>query len=180
MIVKKEFYFVRHGETDHNISKAVDKGDHAAHIPLNATGRGQAMAIEPLVAKLPVKTICASPMKRAQETKEIITVTIDAPHHAIEGLGECSSRVWQEMRALGMYSQVPGVGEAALFMRRVGEALNQALALPGPVLVVAHGGVHWAACCLMGVDRHEWSIGNCGIVHFQLDDQGNWAPVKVQ
>ncbi len=179
MIEKKEFYFVRHGQTDHNISKDKDKGDHLPHIPLNQTGFSQAHAIEPIVAKLPIVTVCASPMIRAQQTKEIITAKIEAPHHAIDHLGECSAVVWQDMRRHGMYGAVPADGVAREFMERVREGLNLALSMPGPVLIVAHGGVHWAACCLMGIDQHEWAIDNCGVVHFKVDSSGKWVAQKL-
>src|SRR3989338_1461541 len=107
MILKKEFYFVRHGQTDHNLLEGEEKGDHPADIPLNQTGRGQAATIEPMIALLPIQTICVSPMKRAQETKEIITARVEAPHYEVEGLGECSGKIWQEMGRLGMFSPPP-------------------------------------------------------------------------
>lgn len=57
MILKKEFYFVRHGQTDYNIAKHKKDLDHPIDIPLNDTGRTQAKLIEPLVAVLPIQTI---------------------------------------------------------------------------------------------------------------------------
>ena len=39
MILKKEFYFVRHGQTDYNISKDRKDLDHPFDITLNDTGR---------------------------------------------------------------------------------------------------------------------------------------------
>lgn len=179
MIVKKEFYFVRHGQTDHNLLEGPNKGDHHGDTPLNQTGEGQAASIEPIIAVLPVETVCASPMKRAQQTKNIITPRLKAPHHEIEGLGECSAKVWQEMRVLGMYSPFPKAGEAYHFMERVKEGLNQALSLPGPTLIVSHGGVHWAACCLMDIKEHFWALENCGIVHFSVDSDGVWKARKL-
>ena len=179
MVLKKEFYFVRHGQTDHNLLEGRHKGDHSAEIPLNKTGREQALAIEPIISLLPIRTICASPMERAQETKKIIAARLQAPHHQIDDLGECSSQVWRNMSTLGMYSAVPLEGEVRLFMDRVRSGLNRALALPGPSLVVAHGGVHWAACCLMGIQNHEWAIHNCGVVHFSVDTEGKWIASKL-
>ncbi len=177
MITKKQFYFVRHGQTDHNLLEGDDKGDHHGDIPLNQTGREQAAQIEPLVANLPIETICASPMKRAQETKEIISARLQALHHEIEDLGECSAKIWKEMTRLGMYSPLPSDGEAHMFMERVRRGLNAALSLPGPALVVAHGGVHWAICCLIQMADHEWKLENCGVVHFLMDVSGNWKSI---
>jgi uncharacterized phosphatase len=179
MILKKEFYFIRHGQTDHNLLEGKDKGDHHAEIPLNATGRNQAKSAEPIISSLPVQTICASPMKRAQETKEIVTAKLQVPHHVIDALGECTSKVWHAMSGLGMYASPPSEGEVRDFMDRVREGINQALQLPGPPLIVAHGGVHWAACSLMGIRDHEWSIGNCSVVHFTIGNHGRWSAKKM-
>ena len=119
MILKKEFYFVRHGQTDHNILEGAGKGDHPEDVPLNMVGRNQAAAIEPMIALLPIQTICVSPMKRAQETKEIIAARLSVPHYEIDTLGECSGKIWKEMARLGMYSPFPNDGEVRLFMEWV-------------------------------------------------------------
>lgn len=39
MILQKEFYFVRHGETNHNILDGPDKGDHPDDLSLNEIGK---------------------------------------------------------------------------------------------------------------------------------------------
>lgn len=178
MILKKEFYFVRHGQTDHNISNVNLKTDHPSDIPLNETGRNQAKAIEPLIASLPIQTICASPLNRVKETKEIITSRLLAKHYEIENLSECSAEIWRELVKLGMYSPFPTSGPARTFMDRVREGLNQALLLPGPTLIVAHGGVHWSICCLLGIQEHKWAIDNCVPVHFSIDAEGKWQARK--
>lgn len=178
MILQKEFYFVRHGQTDHNLRKIKDK-DHPADISLNNTGKDQATAIEPIIALLPIQTICASPMKRVQETKQLATARLQALHHEIHDLRECSAKAWKEMASQGMYSALPKEGKARLFIDRVRSGINEALSLPGPLLIVAHGGVHWALCCLMGIELHEWTIDNCGIVHFSVGPQGKWIALRL-
>jgi len=179
MIPKREFYFVRHGQTDQNISEGNLKEDHPTDIPLNEKGKKQAVAIEPIVAFLPVKTVCVSRMKRAQETKNIITGRLQIPHYNIEDLGECSAGIWKEMVKLGMYSPLPPDGQAFLFMEQVRKGLCQALSFPGPCLIVAHGGVHWAACCLMNIKHHEWMLENCGVVHFSVGTNQEWTAKKL-
>jgi probable phosphoglycerate mutase len=179
MIPKKEFYFVRHGQTDHNLSDGSNKTDHPPEIPLNQTGKEQAITIEPIIALLPVKTVCASGIRRVQETKDIIVNRIQAPHYEIHDLGECSTAIWREMTKLGMYSSPPTEGPAYRFMERVRKGLMQALSFPGPCLIVAHGGVHWATCCIMNIQNHEWTLENCGIVHFSLDASQNWIAKKL-
>lgn len=179
MIPKQEFYYVRHGQTDHNILEGKEKEDHPTDISLNQKGKEQAAEIEPIVALLPVKTVCVSKMKRAQETKNIITRRLQVPHYEVNDLGECSTVSWREMTKLGMYSPIPTAGEAFLFMEQVRRGLFQALSFPGPCLIVAHGGVHWAACCLMNIKHHEWMLENCGIVHFSVDTNKKWVAKKL-
>jgi probable phosphoglycerate mutase len=173
-----EFYFVRHGQTDHNLLEGKDKGDHTAEVPLNERGRQQAGEIEPLIATLPVRVVCSSPMRRVQETKEIIAARLAVEHCEIEELSECSALVWGEMRGLGMFSGLPEAGAARVFMDRVRVGLNRALSLPGRVLIVAHGGVHWAACCLLGIEGHEWAVENCAVVHFRREGE-KWVAKKI-
>lgn len=88
-------------------------------------------------------------------------------------------KIWKEMAKLGMYSSPPPKGEVPTFMDRVRNGINHALSLPGPSLIVAHGGIHWATCCLMGIEKHEWMIDNCAIIHFSIGDHGKWVAARV-
>lgn len=170
----KSFYYVRHGQTDFNLKEGKNKGDHLGDVPLNATGRAQAKAIEPLIARLPIRTICCSPMRRAVETKEIIAERLRAAHVAIDDLRECNKAIWDGMRELGMYSPLPESGHVRLFMDRVKKGIDEALQHEAPALVIAHGGVHWALCCLSNIVDHPWAIDNCAIVHFTIHGDGIW------
>ena len=174
IILQKDFYFVRHGQTDHNLLEGKHKGDHPSDISLNETGRNQAKFIEPTLSTLPIKPVCSSPLKRAHETMEIITSNLAVNHHIITDLGECSAQIWKEMSQLGMYSPLPKEGHARKFIDRVRNGINQALSLPSPSLIVAHGGVHFAICCLMGIEEHNWIINNCIPVHFSIGHNGKW------
>lgn len=177
MIHKKEFYFVRHGQTDYNILPDHHKIDHP-DVSLNATGRTQAHTIEPLIASLPVKTICCSPYKRAQETKQIVTSRLTATHHELEELGECSAAIWQEMCVLGRATSERAQESVRQFLERVRIGLNQALSQEGPVLIIAHGGVHFAICSWMNLADHDWAVDNCVPIRFYLN-QNQWAAEAV-
>lgn len=176
MIIQKEFYFVRHGQTDGNA--AAVKQDHG-DIPLNATGREQARMIEPIVSSLPVKTICYSPLKRAKETREIACSNLTTTHAEVTNLSECNTQIWQEMIALGKHAKTNSKEPVYSFMQRILKGINEALSCHGPVLIVAHGGVHWAACCLMEIDQHDWIIDNCIVTHFSIKEDGRWNAKKL-
>ena len=61
-------YFFRHGQTDWNLQKRF-QGSH--DIPLNATGREQALELQTRMAKLPIEVILSSDLIRAKETAQI-------------------------------------------------------------------------------------------------------------
>ncbi|MCI5052034.1 MAG: histidine phosphatase family protein [Simkaniaceae bacterium] len=171
MIQQKDFYFIRHGETDHNVAGGMLVGDHPEHEPLNARGQEQAQAAEPIIAKLPFTTICSSPLLRVQQTKKLICPTWDGAHHMIDELGECTGAIWLKMAKGESHPDV------TQFMERVCAGVNQALEHPGPVLIVAHGGIHFTLCHKMGISGHSWKIGNCQPVHFTYNK--GWSATKI-
>ncbi len=182
MVLKKEFYFVRHGQTDHNKAildmEAAGKVniiiDDPGDIPLNATGRKQAEDIALSIARLPVKTVCVSPLLRAKQTHAIISGGRELPHVEIAEFKECSPIEWMFMEGKGeklledCYAPVKG------FIDRVALGMEKALMHPGPVMIVAHGGVHIALCALMKISNHDWILDNCGIVHFVATHVDSW------
>lgn len=179
MRYKEEFYFVRHGQTDHNIIEGKDKGNLNADIPLNETGRSQAKMIEPLISSLPIRSVCSSPLKRALETKQIITSIVEVDHYTIDELGECSAAIWNSLVEQGVGSPLPNDGMAGEFIERVRTGLRKTLTLPPRSLIVSHGGVHLALCAILAIENHDWIIGNCVPVHFYLEDDGKWKAKKM-
>jgi probable phosphoglycerate mutase len=151
----KEFYFIRHGQTDHNASSKI-KEDHDREVSLNAIGKEQAKAVQPLVDQLPIQAVCSSPLRRAQDTKEIVTEKLKAiPHYTIPELGECTAMIWYELSLLKTSAQ-PGIN-AGSFIDQVQKGLDQVLSLPSPtLLIVSHGGVHLALCYLLSIEGHDW------------------------
>ena len=146
------FYYLRHGETDWNRHRIVQG---VTDIALNATGREQALAAERRLAAREIGTICVSPLARARETAAIVNARLCRPIVVIEALRECGFGCqegqlvgdwWQDWRS-GLMT--PAGAEAyGAFLDRALVAVNEALAHPGPVLIVGHGGVYWA------VQRH--------------------------
>jgi probable phosphoglycerate mutase len=176
MILKREFYFIRHGQTDGNVVPFLktNQGD----ISLNENGVMQAHRIEPFIASLPIKTICCSPLKRAKETKDICCARLSAAHYEIHDLTECTSVIWQKMTSLGDTAHLCQEEPVYSFMQRVRSGINQALSKEGPVLIIAHGGIYWAMCCFMEVN-HERVIDNCDPVHLSISETGNWQARRL-
>jgi probable phosphoglycerate mutase len=151
------FWFLRHGETDYN-AKGLSQG--ALDISLNETGRAQAKAAAPLLAGRGIVQILSSPMIRTRETTAIVNETLNLPVHfepelrevifgGMEGKPLMPWFVdWMEGRATP-----EGAESFAALSQRVRVVLGRILRLPGPVLIVAHGGVFRAVRDILGLSR---------------------------
>ncbi len=143
------FYYLRHGETDWNLQR---RAQGHTDVPLNPTGIAQAEAArDRLRTKCTAKVICTSPLARAYETARIVNEGLNLPLHVIDDLKECGFGVregetthdwFRDWRAGGVCPD--GAEPYEDFKARALRGLNAALAHPGPVLIVAHGGVYWA------------------------------------
>jgi probable phosphoglycerate mutase len=161
VIPLKAFYFVRHGHSEYNL----DLNSESLSAPLTQIGREQALQAEKIVRSLPIQSICSSPLQRAIETRALLAKNLSSPQHEIFGLAECSGLVWQEMISLEPGAASKPNPDVQLFIEQVASGLTQALSLPGPVLLVAHGGVYWAICRMLKVE--PCLLDHCVVVHFK-------------
>ncbi len=141
------FYYLRHGETDWNVAT---RAQGHTDVPLNARGRAQAEAARDRLAEIEIATICASPLDRALTTARIVNERLKRPLVVIDDLKESGFGVmegetsWEWFREWRRGAAFEGAETHDGFLARALSGINQALAHPGPVLVVAHGGVYWA------------------------------------
>ena len=162
-ITATPFYYVRHGQTDWNRERrCMGQTD----IPLNAHGKHQAMLARNRLMGLGITTICHSPLLRAKMTAEIIQETLNCKLVEIEELrefnlgsyeGKIKDKWFQDWRSGAV---IPQAETYAHFIERCLKGINTALALPGLVLIIAHGGVYCAiehATCVF----IEGGLQNC-------------------
>jgi probable phosphoglycerate mutase len=149
------FWYLRHGETDWNKQRLTQGG---VEVPLNDRGIAQAEASGALLAGKGIVSMVASPQGRAQETARIVaralglSFTTDPELHEAR-FGAQEGKVmgaWYDDWVDGTYTPEGGESFAALRIRII-PAVNRALALPGPVLIVAHGGMFRAVRAAMGL-----------------------------
>jgi probable phosphoglycerate mutase len=155
------FWFLRHGETDWN-AQGLSQG--STDIPLNAVGLAQARRAARTVAGLGqgIATIVSSPLSRTRVTAEIVAealrlpIGFDADLREV-GFGEAEGQPmgdWYDDWIAGRFTPAGGETFSALYARGVA-AVNRATALPGPVLIVAHGALFRALRRALG---HEPNV----------------------
>jgi broad specificity phosphatase PhoE len=141
------FAIVRHGETDWNAQRRIQG---ATDIPLNDTGRAQALETAAALAGGSWDAIVSSPLSRASETARLIAAALglDEPaiipelaersHGVLEGLDH-RGRAAVEAQAASIEGLEP---RSAVIERARAALLELASAHPGQaVIVVTHGGV---------------------------------------
>ncbi len=142
------FWFLRHGETDWN-ARGLSQGN--TDIPLNGIGRAQAERAARTLKGHTFGTIIASPLSRARDTAAAVAgalgmqLSFDDDLREV-GFGEQEGQPmgdWYDSWIADEYTPAGAETFAALRARTVA-AINRATALPGPVLVVAHGAL-WRA-----------------------------------
>jgi probable phosphoglycerate mutase len=166
-----EFYFLRHGQTDHNIGKVKQTND----IAINEVGYKQALQAQRFIETLPIKTICFSPLLRAVQTKTIVNQFAKIPEYSVLNLREGKGRQFHELQQVKNKQRVKVSARLKRFLKQVWSGLQESvLRHKGPVLMVSHGGVYSALCRILNINTDLWALGNCGIVRFYKTTDGAW------
>ncbi|MFJ3382862.1 MULTISPECIES: histidine phosphatase family protein [unclassified Curtobacterium] len=172
-------YLVRHGETDWNKQRRIQG---STDIPLNDTGRAQAIETAALLARRSFDAVVASPLVRAYETGSIIATRLGLPEPATyAGLAERSygdAEGLTDDEVLAQYPDdvIPGRESRAALLGRVTETLGEiAVRFDGGVIVVAtHGAVIRSvvnAAAPGTADRHHTPIRNGSVHSFRWDPE---------
>ena len=152
----RAFWFLRHGETDWN-AQGLSQGN--VDIPLNETGRAQAIAAAAMLRNRGIASIVASPLSRAHDTALAVAAVTGLPVALEEGLREVSFGAqegqpmsqWFNDWVAGDYTPPDAESFASLKARAVA-AINRSLDLTAPVLIVAHGALFRALRAEMGLE----------------------------
>lgn len=169
--VNSEFYFIRHGETVWTKEQLIS---NEMNISMSQKGREQALEVRSVISKLPIKNVCHSPLIRAVETKDLATSDLNLIHHEVCELSECTSQVWNHlMEHEENPGKIPNADTRKFFIQTL-VGIFQSLEHEGPSLIVAHGGIHWAFCHLLGIEKHDKKISHCIPVHFERLNNKKW------
>lgn len=178
-------YLIRHGQTDWNLRAALQG---RTDIPLNETGRAQAVAARGLLQDIAFDAVYSSPLSRAAETAMLTTGWPQERIRLDERLVEIAFGPWegQESRTLGAafapfftdpanYRPPQGGESMQSLMIRTGEFVAEMLARHAgqTVLAASHGAALHAllTCALKRPMSGFWAanIGNCCVAVLESD-----------
>jgi probable phosphoglycerate mutase len=131
-------------------------------IPLNPVGLAQAHAAAAKLRHRGIASIVASPLSRARATADIVGAALGAPVRLDDALREGRFGVQEGQPMAGWFAAwvdgafTPQDGEPfdALCARAVA-AVNRALELPAPLLIVGHGAFFRGLRAAMGLERNQ-------------------------
>ncbi len=166
-MIKKSFYFVRHGETDWNSqNRCMGQLD----IPLNDNGKNQAIKLKSKISQITFDKIFYSPLLRARETAEIIFKDKEIFKQEVDNLkewhfGNWQNKRWDSLNIENIDQIYPPNGETKeLFFRRTLNGINSCLENSNSSLIIAHSGTFWAICYYAKIEN--FNIKNCDLIQF--------------
>jgi broad specificity phosphatase PhoE len=90
-------YLVRHGATDANLSKPYVLQGRGMDLPLNETGRQQALCVQKLFERKSLAAVYSSPLRRAFDTARAVAEPHRLDVGVIEALIEADVGKWEGM-----------------------------------------------------------------------------------
>lgn len=180
MIILKPFYFIRHGQTDWNA-----KGRIMGHqdIPLNETGRNQALQAKIHIEKLPITHIYYSPLSRAAQTAHIISehmqcVKMPLPALKEQHFGEWEGAVLSPEVRDSFNREFPTNSDYV--EKTIYNGINHILQNSELPLIVAHGGTYWALRQLLTLPEHD--IHNCQLLYLEppYEEKNSWTVTIIE
>ncbi|MCB1592339.1 MAG: histidine phosphatase family protein [Alphaproteobacteria bacterium] len=171
MLPSRQFYMIRHGETEANASKIMAG---SLDSPLNHTGLKQAHEAKEILEQLDIRprTVVHSHLSRARDTAQILNEVLNAPIHEDPGLAELHAGDWEGQPyeicspLLRGWEDPPNGETFAAFAKRLKRAKSHALNThEGPVMIVSHGGVFRGLGMIYGL-KIPGVFKNCELYEF--------------
>ncbi|RYF73669.1 MAG: histidine phosphatase family protein [Comamonadaceae bacterium] len=164
------FYFLRHGQTPRNALRIFQSYDE----PLSELGEQQAAAAATALAREPIRNIVCSDARRALHTAQTVAAALGLQPQLAQPLRERHFGALVGTSSADIdWDCAPEGGETlAQFVDRKRQALQAALEVEGPVLIVAHGGSLYVLAALLGVPVSMSIMANAHPLHFTRQADG--------
>ncbi len=178
---KIKIIFVRHGQTDQNISMRSGEKIKEENRSLNNVGIKQAEEARDKLKDYSFDAIISSPLKRAIETTDIINQYHDLPIIIEEDLheikaGPIDKKDWSNMFNMDLIKENDNKFEnVEIFFQRIYDRIDKIIDKydQKTVLIVSHNGVHQAFHAYFNKipwkgDMNISRIGNCEIKEYEI------------
>ena len=153
----KDFLYLRHGQSEANL-RGLMCGRHCDS-RLTQLGREHARLAGEVVSRSSnIRSICASPQSRAQETAQIVNAVLSVPIITVDDLAEWDVGFWDHQPFNSVRDEFlnnvdpPGGETRSALALRVKAALNRCADEMPPTLIVSHGGVWMAVQQILGLE----------------------------
>ena len=185
-------HFVRHGENPANLTR--EFSCRVVDYPLTERGIAQAQATARYFRDKDIAAIYSSPLRRAQQTAEIIATTLRLPVRMIEAFREVNvgslelqppcednwalhDRIFADWASGQASSRFPDGEDHTMLVQRMRQGLHEVLRDHDErhIVIVAHGGILAATagsiCENVAPDPsgHMPLIPNCGVTRLRLE-----------
>lgn len=144
--INKNFYFIRHGQTDLNIHGIAPR-DLDLQVLINEEGQSQAARAAKLLKNKGIKIIVASPLIRAKQTAEILNKELNVPIIYDNGLkeanwgikeGENINKASEHKKLWRKGDFVPGAESLYLLQTRIHKTIVDIVNKYDNALIVGH------------------------------------------
>jgi probable phosphoglycerate mutase len=167
-LLTRNFYFLRHGETQSNVCSTVAG---STDVLLTELGHAQARAAAVKLEHHGVTAIYSSALRRARDTADYVARALGVSLTVIPELAE---RRWGDLEGKPRAFRVPGVTPPGAenpeeFGNRVLAGCSKINAR-GTTLVVSHSGVFRVLCGTLGIAGPGDRVANAQPVHFVPPD----------
>ena len=185
MIPARQFYFLRHGQTDWNVRRLAQG---TADIALNSTGLDEAARAAVELRDIGrIDAIVSSPLRRALQTATIVAETLGLPVQTDDTLAECDFGVEQGQPIGPWHSDwIDGVTPEGAdpydaYLVQSAQALGRAISGSGTTLIVAHGGTYMAVTKFLLLLRPRKPPPNCvPLLHTPPEEPGtSWTVAPI-
>lgn len=178
--VMTKIYVARHGETDWN---KAGKLQGSTDIPLNESGKQQAVECGRFFQERAIQAIFTSPLKRASSTAEIINEQLELPVFELpefkeRSFGKAEGMTYEERSKVFPKKNYPNQENFKVFRKRLLKGLHkiQQQYPDGEVALVAHGAVIHTLFQIVKNDtffpQHaKLSNGGVSTIYFE---EGHW------
>jgi len=187
-IIRKPFYFLRHGETDLNKQHKHQGTLDIEGTELNEVGIHQAKQAQLILDRHEIRSVYSSPLKRTQQTSKIIAENRNCSIYFVDDLkdrykGKAEGQPYKNFPLRHTYfplnDQEPfGAESSRKFFNRVINSLNQILETSDFNLIVAHTPVLTCICYHLGLEMTDQMKNNCQPILFKPLDDG-WEVILL-